>query len=80
MPPCHRPTCSFLLLVSLAASLQAQPVVQGGEMPVAFDAAPARFEHFTVADGLPENVVGTLLQDHLGFIWIGMCIPGKVNS
>src|SRR5450432_1551157 len=30
-----------------------------------------RFEHITVADGLPENSVLCMLQDHLGYIWMG---------
>jgi signal transduction histidine kinase/ligand-binding sensor domain-containing protein len=30
-----------------------------------------RFEHLTVADGLPENSGTCFLQDHLGFIWMG---------
>src|SRR5664279_2229404 len=30
-----------------------------------------RFEHLTVADGLPENTGTCMLQDHLGFIWMG---------
>ncbi len=30
-----------------------------------------RFEHLTVADGLPENSGRCMMQDHLGFIWIG---------
>src|ERR1700734_2833870 len=30
-----------------------------------------RFEHLTVTDGLPENSVLSILQDHLGFIWLG---------
>src|SRR5450755_4631324 len=30
-----------------------------------------RFEHITVADGLPENSVRCMLQDHLGYIWMG---------
>ncbi len=30
-----------------------------------------RFEHLTVADGLPENSVTCMIQDHLGFIWLG---------
>jgi signal transduction histidine kinase/ligand-binding sensor domain-containing protein len=30
-----------------------------------------RFEHLTVADGLPENSVTCILQDHLGFMWMG---------
>lgn len=29
------------------------------------------FEHFTLADGLPENSVLTIFQDHLGYLWIG---------
>ncbi|MFC2140053.1 two-component regulator propeller domain-containing protein, partial [Bacteroidota bacterium] len=27
-------------------------------------------EHITVADGLPENTVKDIIQDHLGFIWL----------
>lgn len=29
------------------------------------------FEQLTTADGLPDNSVNVLLQDHLGFIWLG---------
>ena len=28
-----------------------------------------RFEHLTVADGLPNGHVKSIIQDHLGFIW-----------
>ena len=64
-----KPLTLLLLLVSLTTSLQAQPALQGGTVP--FDAAQARFEHFTEADGLPENSVIAMLQDHLGFLWLG---------
>jgi signal transduction histidine kinase/ligand-binding sensor domain-containing protein/DNA-binding response OmpR family regulator len=33
--------------------------------------ARLRFEHLTVKDGLPENCVGAIFQDHLGFLWFG---------
>ena len=29
------------------------------------------FEHFTIADGLPENSANCILQDHLGYMWFG---------
>ncbi|QQS35011.1 MAG: response regulator [Ignavibacteriales bacterium] len=29
------------------------------------------FEHFTLADGLPENSVLEIMQDHLGYMWFG---------
>jgi ligand-binding sensor domain-containing protein len=29
------------------------------------------FEHLTIADGLPENSVLCILQDHLGYMWFG---------
>jgi serine phosphatase RsbU (regulator of sigma subunit)/ligand-binding sensor domain-containing protein len=32
---------------------------------------PNNFEHFRDKDGLPSNDTGPLLQDHLGYIWIG---------
>jgi len=31
-----------------------------------------RFAHITVAEGLPENSIFEILQDHLGFLWLGM--------
>ena len=30
-----------------------------------------RFEYLTVTDGLPENSVFCMIQDHLGFMWLG---------
>ncbi len=30
-----------------------------------------RFEHLTTDDGLPENSVRSILQDHHGFLWFG---------
>ena len=30
-----------------------------------------RFEQITIKDGLPENSVQCMLQDHLGFLWLG---------
>jgi signal transduction histidine kinase/ligand-binding sensor domain-containing protein/DNA-binding response OmpR family regulator len=29
------------------------------------------FEHLTIGDGLPENSVMSILQDHLGYLWLG---------
>ena len=29
------------------------------------------FEHLTIAEGLPENSVRCILQDHLGYMWFG---------
>ena len=29
------------------------------------------FTHFTQKDGLPSNTAGAIMQDHLGYIWIG---------
>jgi ligand-binding sensor domain-containing protein len=51
---------SFLVLGLTAMLSVAQQVPQ-----------PIRFEHLTVTDGLPENSVLCILQDHLGFIWLG---------
>jgi signal transduction histidine kinase/ligand-binding sensor domain-containing protein/HPt (histidine-containing phosphotransfer) domain-containing protein/ActR/RegA family two-component response regulator len=30
-----------------------------------------RFEHLTVADGLSDNEIITIMQDHLGYMWFG---------
>ena len=29
------------------------------------------FEHFTDEDGLPSNYTSMIIQDHLGYLWIG---------
>jgi ligand-binding sensor domain-containing protein len=55
----------FLLKVFLPGNLPAQPQ----------DADPVpkhdlKFQHITVADGLPENTVKWIIQDHLGFLWL----------
>ncbi|HEY4785210.1 MAG TPA: two-component regulator propeller domain-containing protein [Bacteroidales bacterium] len=31
----------------------------------------AYFKHFTSDDGLPSNYIGTILQDHEGYMWFG---------
>ncbi|MEJ2105664.1 MAG: two-component regulator propeller domain-containing protein [Ignavibacteriaceae bacterium] len=31
----------------------------------------AKFEHITTVDGLPDLIIKCILQDHLGFIWLG---------
>ena len=30
-----------------------------------------KFEHITIENGLPENTVQAILQDHQGFLWLG---------
>ena len=30
-----------------------------------------RFQHITTEDGLPNNRINVLFQDHLGFLWFG---------
>jgi len=30
-----------------------------------------RFEHITIENGLPENSVRVMLQDHIGYLWLG---------
>ncbi|MCW8849034.1 MAG: hypothetical protein OQJ81_03570, partial [Melioribacteraceae bacterium] len=29
------------------------------------------FEHFTKNDGLPSDEINAIMQDHLGYLWIG---------
>ncbi len=58
-----------LLLLSLAAlPAAAAPLADG----VTFYAgASMRFEHLTVDDGLSQNAIQAMLQDHQGYLWIG---------
>jgi len=53
-------------LVTAACLLLAGAPASAGELR-----PEPRFEHLTAADGLPENNVTAVLQDRLGFLWIG---------
>ena len=62
-------TC-LVFATSLAAIYQPLLIAQNkGQFPDPFP-QPV-FEHLTIADGLPENSVSCILQDHLGFMWFG---------
>nr|WP_198174842.1 two-component regulator propeller domain-containing protein [Spirosoma arboris] len=66
--------CFFILLVNLSilSSGLAQQLDRRQNTALSVQQpARIRFEHLTVADGLPENSVNCMLQDHLGFIWMG---------
>ncbi|MEJ2635557.1 MAG: two-component regulator propeller domain-containing protein [Calditrichia bacterium] len=55
----------FLLHVVFVMNISAQ-MLFGDEL-----ANPdLKFQHITVADGLPQNTVNRIMQDHLGFLWI----------
>ncbi len=55
--------------LGIAITVFALGATAGG---LAAEAPPeARFERLTMAQGLPENDVLALVQDHLGFLWLG---------
>ncbi|WP_420151009.1 two-component regulator propeller domain-containing protein [Spirosoma sp.] len=59
----------FRLLSFLLLYVASMSVVPAQSLP---STSPRiRFEHITVVDGLPENSVTCMLQDHLGFMWLG---------
>lgn len=39
--------------------------------PFSLPAQNLYFQHYTTDDGLPHNIIHTLYQDNLGFLWIG---------
>ena len=43
----------------------------GAVLPALAQPKPYAYHALTVADGLPENTVGEIEQDHLGFLWVG---------
>jgi len=59
-------SCIFTLILS---SINSDILPQGKDKTTNWP-EPV-FEHFTVADGLPENSVQCILQDHLGYLWFG---------
>ena len=65
-----------LVLLALLLSFAAVPVlpVKTGNAQPQHRSQPGEdlvFEHLTVVEGLPENSVWSMLQDHLGLLWFG---------
>ncbi|HYE58780.1 MAG TPA: two-component regulator propeller domain-containing protein, partial [Rhodothermales bacterium] len=61
-----------LPLLSLLALVVLVPPAHGQAARTSPEPLPRyRFQRLTVTDGLPENYVRSLLQDRLGFLWIG---------
>ncbi|MBK9097910.1 MAG: hypothetical protein IPM14_07215 [bacterium] len=50
----------FILLVNFTIHSQGNYADTNWPEPI--------FEHFTLADGLPENTVLSIFQDHLGYL------------
>jgi ligand-binding sensor domain-containing protein len=59
---------SVLILIILFLNLQL-PAQSKNTAPTQFP--EPKFEHITMEDGLPENTVSCILQDHLGYLWLG---------
>ena len=50
--------CSFLLIITMVNPLFSQEKI-------------TRFQHLTIEDGLPQNMVDCILRDSQGFMWFG---------
>jgi signal transduction histidine kinase/ligand-binding sensor domain-containing protein len=57
-------TCLASLILTLSLALGLSQPAQG-QAPV------LRFDHLSINDGLSHNTINAILQDRLGFIWIG---------
>jgi ligand-binding sensor domain-containing protein len=57
-------TCLASLILTLSLALGLTQSAQG-QAPV------LRFDHLSINDGLSQNTINAILQDRLGFIWIG---------
>ncbi len=55
----------LIILIFVKFTIQSQELNQETNWPEPI------FEHFTLADGLPENSVVAIMQDHLGYLWLG---------
>ena len=58
--------CAAVLVLAVAATLAAQPVLETGDA-----LRPIRFENLTNVDGLSQVSAFAVVEDSLGFIWIG---------
>jgi signal transduction histidine kinase/ligand-binding sensor domain-containing protein/DNA-binding response OmpR family regulator len=56
----------FLFLIVFQIQLNAQ---SNKTTPTQFP--EPKFEHITIEDGLPENSIKCILQDHFGYLWLG---------
>lgn len=63
-------TPALLLAAALAATPSAQPAVAPSRSESAPPLNPS-FRHYGVLDGLPSDAAYTVVQDQLGYIWIG---------
>lgn len=64
----------FQIILSIMILLQiAEPFPINAQIQKTLDDnfPEPKFEHLTIADGLPENSVRCILQDHLGYMWFG---------
>jgi ligand-binding sensor domain-containing protein/signal transduction histidine kinase len=57
-------TCLANLILTLSLALSFSQPAQG-------QAPELRFDHLTISDGLSQNTINAILQDRMGFIWIG---------
>ncbi len=63
---------TFLLSICLSIIVVYQIKGQAQDNTIYSSTFPEpEFEHLTIADGLPENSVSCILQDHLGYMWFG---------
>ncbi len=63
----------FALFFSLFSFVTSQPG-RTASLPdgyIFYPGVSIHFEHFTIEDGLSQNAVLTILQDHQGYLWVG---------
>lgn len=63
---------SFCITITILSSIKHDILSQSKDKITKWP--EPKFEHITVKDGLPDNSVWCMLQDHLGFLWFGTYI------
>ena len=63
--------CSLWCLLASGAAAQDPLVITETESQAPTVPDRLRFEHLTLVDGLPGNIVRQVVQDSTGFIWVG---------
>ena len=80
--PC--PRFAFLLLLCSLGLPQTPALAQAAPEDAQQLSRPRvreifRVQHFNTADGLPSNAISSILEDHLGFLWLGSGLGGLVR-
>ena len=70
-PPPNTPEGPYRVHAGRAGALLLLSILRLGVVPLPAQRERVAFRHLTIADGLSQNAVQAIVQDHRGFMWFG---------